>query len=334
VTWKILLSAVALILIHLVVLGAGLLAPYDPAEQHRELPYLPPMRVHFVDNTGALHLRPFVYPSTSDAAGRYLEQTDRVCPLRFFVTSRNPGSSPRVRLFGVDSPGYIFILGTDEFGRDQLSRLIYGGRISLFSGLLALAISLALGLMFGGAAGYFGSWLDPTIMRTAEIFMALPWLFLLLAVRAFLPLYLAPSQAFFLLVAIVGLTGWARPARLIRGITLSAKQRDYVRAARAFGGSPFYLLRRHVLPDAAAVALTQAALLAPQYILAEVTLSFFGLGIGEPVPSWGNMLASVQQYYVLQSCWWMFAPGFALIPVFLLYYWLADGLQTHLSSGA
>src|SRR5262249_32415646 len=113
----------------------------------------------------------------------------------------------------------------------------------------------------------------------------------------------------------------------MRGVILSAKERDFVRAARGFGASSAYILRRHLLPETSSVIITQAALLIPQFILAEVTLSFLGLGVGEPVPSWGNMLGSLQKYYVLQSYWWMFLPGIALIPIFLLYNVLADSLM-------
>jgi peptide/nickel transport system permease protein len=212
------------------------------------------------------------------------------------------------------------------YGRDQLSRLLYGGQVPLFAGLLATALSLDLGLLLGGAAGYLGSWLDDAIMRVAEVFMALLWIYLLFALRAFLPLRLGPRQSFFLLVSVIGLAGWARPSRMIRGVVLSAKQRDFVRAARGFGASNAYILRRHVLPDTAAVVLTQAALLVSQCILAEVTLSFLGLGVGEPIPSWGNMLAGLQKYFVLENCWWMLVSGLALLPIFLLYHLLADAL--------
>jgi peptide/nickel transport system permease protein len=140
-------------------------------------------------------------------------------------------------------------------------------------------------------------------------------------------LQIEPAQAFLMILTVIGLIGWARPARLIRGVVLSAKLRDYVVAARGLGASNAYLLRRHVLPQVLGIALTQAAVLTPQYILAEVTMSFFGLGVGEPVPSWGNMLAVLQRYDVLSSYWWMFVPGLALVPVFLLYYVLADALH-------
>lgn len=336
--WKLLVTVSALALIHLVVLGASFFAPYDPAAQNRDFPFAPPMRVHCFDSQGKYHLRPFVYGLTYSAENvgplTYQVKRAQILPLRFLVRGENAegkGVFPtRWHLFGVESPARVFLLGTDEFGRDQFSRFLYGGQISLFAGLLAAALSLALALLLGGISGYYGSRLDDLIMRGAEIFMALPWIYLLFAVRAFLPLQLSAGSSFFLLIGVIGLTGWARPARLIRGVVLSEKQRDYVQAARGFGASDFYILRRHVLPGASSVALTQAALLVPQYILAEVTLSFLGLGVGEPVPSWGNMLASLQRYYVLESYGWMFAPALALIPIAMLYYGCANSLQASL----
>jgi len=314
-----------LALLHGVVLAAWYVAPYDFAAQDRDLPYAPPSRLHFVDAQGKLHLRPFVYRwlEQPDGSGNYVADTSRAYEVRFLVGSHSGAR----RLFGVDEPAHIFLLGTDAYGRDQFSRLLYGGRISLLAGLLAAALTLGVGLLAGAIAGYCAGWLDGIIMRGAELFLALPWLYLLFAIRAFLPLHISPAQAFFLLVSVIGLVGWARPARLVRGVVLSAKERTYVVAARSFGGSGFYLLRRHILPQTLGVLLTQAAILIPQFILAEVTLSFLGLGVGEPVPSWGNMLAALQQYSVLASYWWMFLPGLALVPVFWLYQKLADSLH-------
>lgn len=330
-------ALLALALIHLAVLGARLFAPYDPAEQHRDFPFAPPMRLHFLDAKGHFHFRPFAYPLVYhpevSAAIPYEENRSLEMPLRFLVVAAAEAADStrggRWRLWGVDPPGYLFLLGTDDYGRDQLSRLLYGGQVSLFGGLLAAAISLGLGILLGGVSGYYGAWLDHLLMRTSEIFMALPWIYLLLAVRAFLPLHLGARQSFFLLVGIVGFTGWARPSRLVRGIVLGAKHRDYVLAARGFGASDSYLLRRHILPETYGVILTQAALLIPQYILAEVTFSFLGLGVNEPAPSWGNMLAGLQKLNVLESYWWMFSAGIVLIPIFLLYYILADSMQQH-----
>jgi peptide/nickel transport system permease protein len=159
--------------------------------------------------------------------------------------------------------------------------------------------------------------------------VTLPWLYLLFALRAFLPLTVSPLEAFVLVIVVLGTVGWARPARLVRGVVLSAKERDFVRAACGFGASDAYLLRRHILPATSSVLLTQAAILVPQFVLAEMTLSFLGLGVPEPVPSWGNLLANLQQYSVLVSYWWMYLPALAVVPFFLGYLRLASALQEH-----
>ncbi len=316
---------------------AGFIVPYDPIAQNREFAFVPPTRLHIVDASGQWHLRPFVYSATrTSSAGAFTEDRSRPYPVRFFVR----GARYRIaglfesdwHLFGTDSPTPLFLFGSDDFGRDLFSRLLFGGQISLFAGLLGAASSLTLAVAIGGAAGYYGGWVDEVIMRAAELFLALPWLYLLFAVRMALPLDLAPTQAFLLVLVVIAVVGWARPARLIRGLVLSARARDYVAAARCLGASDPYLLRRHVLPQILGVLLTQAALLAPQYILAEVTLSFFGLGVGEPVPSWGNMLASLQRYHVVASYWWMFLPGLVMVPVFWLYHSLADALHRRVTS--
>jgi peptide/nickel transport system permease protein len=316
----------ALVVIHVVVLLAGFFAPYDFASQNRSLPFAPPTRFHLMDARGKLHLRPFVYrwKAVTGTATAYREDQSVAYPVRFFVSGAEYKIlgivASRRHLFGAEEPARVFLIGSDAYGRDQFSRLLYGGQISLFAGLLATAISLILGVVIGVASGYYGGWVDEVLMRGAELFLALPWLYFLFAVRAFLPLHTAPNQVFLLLIVVIGLIGWARPARLIRGVVLSAKEREYVLAARGFGASDFYLLRRHILPQVLGVTLTQAAIFIPRYILAEVALSFLGLGVTEPAPSWGNMMATLQHYYVLESYWWMFLPALTLIPVFLAYY--------------
>lgn len=307
------LALAVLAISHGLVLLAGFFAPYDSTSQDRDLPYAPPTRLHFIDGQGKLHIRPFVYRlSASGVDGEsYREETSVVYPIHFFE---------RHHFFGVDPPAKIFLMGSDAYGRDQLSRFLYGGRISLFAGLLAAAVSLILALMLGGAAGFYAGWSDQLIMRAAEVFLTLPWLYLLFAIRAFLPLHIAPDGVFLLLIFVLGVVGWARPARLIRGVVLSAKERDYVLAARGFGASDLYLLRRHILPQASAVVFAQAGILIPAYVLAEVVLSFFGLGVSEPAASWGSLLANLRQYNVLDSYWWMFLPALALMPIFLAYY--------------
>jgi len=313
--------------LHLLVLLAGFAAPYDPAEQARTLPFAPPSRVHFVDADGAFHLRPFVYALTPDPDNfdAYVEDTTQRFPVRLMVAGH---------LFGVDAPARISLLGTDGLGRDVLSRLLHGGRVSIGAGLLAALCALLVGVGFGTIAGFFGGRIDAAVMRLADLFMAVPWLYLLFAVRAALPLHLDTRATFLVLVAVLGIVGWARPARLVRGIVLSARERTYVMAARGFGAQAPYLLRRHILPQTLGVVLTQAGLLVPQYILAEVTLSFLGLGVGEPTPSWGAMLGSLQQYSVLTSYWWMFAPAIALVAVAISYYALTSMVHERLRLAA
>ena len=297
------LAGLILICVHAAALLAGFIAPYDPVTQNRRSALLPPMRVHFFDANGTFHLRPFVVAA----------ETKQVQPLRFCVSGapyRLLGlRTLRTHLFGVDEPGQVFLLGTDEFGRDQLSRILLGGQISLWTGWVAAFLSLSLGLMLGAIAGFFSGWRDAVIMRGAELFLALPWLYLLPTVRAFLPLSMSTGATALVLVAVIGLVGWARPALLVRGIILSSKEREYVYAARGFGASSWYLLTRHCLPETRGVMATQAALLVPQYILAEVALSFLGLGVGEPTPSWGNLLAPLRQVSVLSETWWIAIPA-------------------------
>ena len=331
------LAASLLLVVYGAAAAAGFLAPYDPVEQNRRLPFAPPTRLHVIDQSGQFHLRPFIYPAVARAGSFdvYDEDTTRPFPIRFFVpgATYHPAGLFRTNrhLFGVDPPARLFLMGSDEYGRDVFSRLLHGARISLVAGLLAATVAVGLGLLAGSVAGFYGGWSDAILMRGAELVMAVPWLYLLLAVRAALPLHVEPADAFLLLILIVGVVGWARPARLVRAVVLSARTRDYVLAARSCGASNLHLLWRHVLPQAAGVALTHLALLVPQCILAEVTLSFFGLGVSEPVPSWGNMLVSLQRYHVVASYWWMFLPGVALIAVFLLYYAITDALHHRLA---
>ena len=331
-------AAVLLAGIHGVILFAGFFAPYRFSVQDRGLPFAPPTRIHFVDAQGKFHTRPFVYGLQDDpnATGSYSVDSKRMYSLHFFVQGapyKVAGLfSSRLHLYGVQAPGRIFLLGTDAYGRDQFSRFLYGGQISLAAGWIAAGLSVLLGIIAGALAGFYGGWIDDVLMRGGELFLALPWLYLLFAVRAALPLHIAQWQVFLLLVTVIGLIGWARPARLIRGAVLTAKERTFVAAARAFGASDLYLLRRHVLPQTYAIVLTQMTLLIPQYILAEVTLTFLGLGVGEPMPSWGSLLTALQRYYVLSSYWWMFLPALLLIPVFLAYYLAGDALQERLKS--
>lgn len=327
-----------LLAIHALVVLAGFTAPYSFETQERDHPYASPTHVHFVDCAGKFHFRPFVYvtKASETALNEYREDCSQPARIEFFTSGDRYSIlemfSTTRHLFGVQAPATLFLMGTDGFGRDQFSRLLYGGQVSLFAGFVAAAFSVITGLLLGGIAGMYGGRVDDVAMRFAEIFITIPWFYLLIAVRAFLPLQISPVTAFVLVVAVIGVVGWGRPARLVRGVILSARERNFVLAAHGFGASNAYLLRRHLMPLTFRVLLTQMAVLVPQFILAEVVLSFLGLGIGEPFPSWGNMLAQAQQYHVLISYWWMLLPGLAPVPVFLAYHSLAETLQERIKS--
>jgi len=206
--------------LHLVLLFAGFFAPYDPTTQDRELPYAPPTRFHFKDSSG-FHLRPFVYAWTSVLGSdqpdsyqeSYKEDRSHEYPLHFFVS----GPSYKLlgiyetsaHLFGVAEPGKVLLFGTDAYGRDELSRVLVGGQISVAAGITATFIALLAGSILGVIAGYYGRWIDESLMGVTELFLSLPWLYFLLGVRAFLPLHLSTIKTFFLLTGVIGLIGWA-----------------------------------------------------------------------------------------------------------------------------
>jgi peptide/nickel transport system substrate-binding protein len=309
----------SLVALHLLVAFAGFVAPYDPTSQERSLPFAPPTALHIVGADGRLYA-PFVYaqvPDPNDPTA-YIEDTSRRYPLQLLANGH---------LLSVELPARLSLLGTDGLGRDVFSRVLHGGRVSVAAGLLATLCALLVGMTLGTLAGFFGGLLDRFVMRAADVFMALPWIYLLFAVRAALPLHIDTRATFLMLVTVLGVVGWARPARMIRGIVLSARERTYVRAAEGFGASSQYLLWRHILPHTYSLVLTQASVLIPQYLLAEVALSFLGLGIGEPTASWGGMLGTLQQYHVLTSYWWMLAPAVALATIALGYHALTVVVQ-------
>lgn len=326
--------------LHLASLVDGFLAPHSAFEQHRELPWAPPTPVHFVDADGRFHLRPFVYPlvNTAPEPDVYTADRSRPVPLRFFV--RGEGYKlfglfdTDLHLVGVDAPASLMFFGTDGLGRDVFARFLLGARISLFAGLLAAGLALAAGFLLGASAGFYGGRLDSLLMRLVELFLALPWLYLLFGVRALLPLDFEPAGAFLLFVTLIAGIGWAAPARIFRGQARGLRGRDFVLAARGIGASHREIVWRHVLPHTLALAWTQFALLVPRYILAEASLSFLGLGIGDAVPSWGNMLSSLERYHVLVSYGWMFSPAVALLVVVLCYQRVAGRLAERGPAGA
>ena len=311
----------ALVSVHLVAVLAGFFAPYSYREQNRATPRAAPTNIRFIDDEGRWHARPFIHA----AGGR------DVVPLSFFVRGSSYELFGLVRsdlhLFGVDEPHRVFVLGTDALGRDYFSRLLYSGQLSLTAGLMAAVLALATALVLGAAAGYGGRALGGVIMWTGDVFLSLPWIYMLLAARAFLPLDMEPGETFLVIVMLLGVLGWAAPMRIVRGIVLSAKEREFVDAARSAGAGHVHILTRHVLPQTYSMLATQAALLIPAYMLAEVTLSFVGLGVGEPRPSWGNMLAELPRTSVLSQEPWTFAPAILLVTVTWLYHSVLSSLQ-------
>jgi peptide/nickel transport system permease protein len=220
-------------------------------------------------------------------------------------------------------------LGTDELGRDYLSRAISGARISLSIGFVAVGISLIVGVAMGAAAGYFAGKVDGTIMRIVDIFLSVPTFFLILTVNAYLP----PS--IYNIMAVIGLFSWMGVARLVRGQFLSLKEKDFLMAARAVGVPGQRLIARHLLPNAMAPVIVAATLAIPAAILTESGLSFLGLGVQAPQASWGSMLENAQSW--LSLAWWMWVPPGLLISVTVLAFnlvgdGLRDALDPHLHS--
>jgi peptide/nickel transport system permease protein len=234
----------------------------------------------------------------------------------------------RTHLFGVDAPDYVHLLGTDGFGRDLVSRVLYGGQVSLTVGLVGIVISFTLGLLLGGISGYFGGWVDNTIMRSTELLLTIPGLYLLIALRAVFPVDLPSQQVYLAIVVILAFIGWAALARIIRGMVLSIRRQEFVAAAEALGMGRLRIIARHILPNTLSFVIVAATISIPGYILGEVVLSFIGLGVQEPAASWGNMLATARSIRVLTSFHWMlFVPGIAIFVTVLAFNFFGDGLR-------
>jgi peptide/nickel transport system permease protein len=314
---------------------ADFLSPYSPAAEHRESPSAPPSRIRFRDAAGHLGPRPFVYRIRSiDLLSRqYVEAADRPYPVRFFVTGepyRLLGLfSCRLHLFGVDEPALIFLFGADSLGRDIFSRLCAGARLSLLTAAAALLISLPLALFIGGVAGYAGGALDGLSQRFIELLLVLPTLYLLIALRSALPLELPPGRVFFAMVGLMAVFGWAHLARIVRGTVLSLRQQPFVQAARALGASDRRILVRHIFPHLAGTLFPQAAIIAPGFILSEITLSYLGLGVSDPLPSLGKMLAMEGGLTQLTRFWWTLAPCVVIFFLSLTFYLLSEGLREY-----
>jgi peptide/nickel transport system permease protein len=233
-----------------------------------------------------------------------------------------------LHLFGTTPGERVYLLGADPYGRDQLSRLLSGAQVSLTVGLVGIAISFTLGLLLGGVSGYVGGWIDVVIMRTTELLLSIPGLYLIVALRSVFPPGLSSRQVYLGIVAILALIGWAAFARVIRGMVLSIRRAEYVVAAEALGMSRARVLVRHILPGTTTFVVVAATLAVPGYILGEVFLSFLGVGVQEPAASWGNMLIHARSLRALQSFpWLLFGPGLAIVATVMAFNVLGDGLR-------
>lgn len=286
-----------------IALTAPWLAPYDPSRAHADFLFAPPMTPHVRDAAG--WRAPFAYP---------VQLADRL-EQRYEVDEGGALPLPWFRTTSADAP--VFLLGADSFGRDILSRLLYGARISLGVALASTAGALLLGVFAGAWSGYRGGWLDEAVMRAADFALVLPIIHVVLILRAIMPLVLPPTTVFLLMLAIFAFIGWPRVARGVRAIVVAEREREFVLAARASGASSWQVLSRHILPACVGHLFVQATLLLPGFILAEATLSFVGLGFPDTSPSWGTMLTEAVNVNFMTRFPWMLVPALAIFLVVL-----------------
>jgi len=328
-------ALVILAIFYLCAIFAEFISPYEATHHDIRYPYVPPQRIHFFDEEGYFHLRPFVYglKSELDMATlhkSYEEDRRYACPL-YFLVQGDPYKlwglfSSRIHLFGVKE-GVIFLFGTDRIGRDILSRIIYGGRISLSIGLVGVAISFILGITIGGISGYYGGKTDTIIQRVIESIRSIPTLPLWMALSVALPPYWSVIKVYFGIVIILSLVGWTTLARVVRGKFMSIKEEDFVMAASLHGASKARIIFKHLLPSFYSYIVASLTLSIPGMILGETALSFIGLGLQAPAISWGVLLKDSQRISVLANAPWLLIPGIFVIIAILAFNFLGDGLR-------
>lgn len=327
-------SLVFLILAYLVTLFAPFVAPDDPSQRSRSL-YAPPQMVRIIDASGNLTM-PFVYDLTmtrnlETLSSEYAEDTTRPLYLSLFVQ----GAPYKlfglidmdVHLFG-SNDGRVFLAGTDSFGRDMLSRLIYGAQISLSVGMVSVLLSLVLGLLIGGISGLYGGWIDNVIQRIIEAIIAIPTIPLWLGLAAAIPRDWPPLYQYFAILVVLSLISWTSTARVARGRFLALREQDFVTAARVYGSSQFRIIRKHLVPNLMSYVIVTLTLAIPGIIIGETALSFLGVGLKAPTVSWGVLLQEAQKVQIIQFYPWLWiGPAVCVVSVVLAFNFVGDGAR-------
>ena len=331
-------AKIALILLGLIYLAlffADFLAPYTKDFSDRTMAYVPPSKIFIIDENKKLS-KPYTYNYIRNFDEENLRITydfDRSQKhyVKFFAKGQPYkflGIIPMERhLITTDADGRLFLLGTNINGRDVFSRLLFGGRISMTIGFLALFVLFPIGLLYGGIAGYFGGIVDTLMMRFAEAVMSIPSFYLLIILASILPSGMTSIQRFMLIVIILALIGWAGFARVVRGMVLSIKNQEFVQAAKSIGASRLRIIIKHILPQTASFVIVAMTLSVPSYILSESGLSFLGLGIQQPDASWGNMLKEAQEYTNIIYRPWLLTPGFLIFVAVLAFNLIGDTIR-------
>ncbi len=315
-------SLVLLGAMYAALLFAPVIAPYSKDFSDRTMAYVPPSKIYTIDENGHLS-RPYTY--------NYVREFDE----KNFSVNCMPDRSEKHyleffkggKIVTVPGKGRLFLLGTDINGRDVFSRLLYGGRISMTIGFLALFILFPIGLLYGGISGYFGGKIDTVMMRFAESIMSIPSFYLLIILASILPPGMTSTQRFLLITIILALIGWAGFARVVRGMVLSIKNQEFVQAAKSIGAGRLYIIVKHILPQTTSFVIVAMTLSVPGYILSESGLSFLGLGIQQPDASWGNMLKEAQEFTNIIYRPWLLTPGFLIFVAVLCFNLVGDTIR-------
>lgn len=333
---KFALGAFSLLLIlYAGILLASFISPYSKEYSDRHQAYSPPSKIYIINEKGKLS-KPYTYNyirefDSNNFKVTFKEDKSKKYYVKYFAKGypyKLFGIIPFDRHFyNVEKGGRLYLLGTDINGRDNFSRLLFGGRISLTIGFLALFVSFPLGMIYGGISGYYGGKTDFFMMRIAEAIMSIPSFYLLIILASILPANMTSIQRFTLIILILALIGWAGFARVVRGMVLSVKKQEFVQATESLGASGFRIITKHILPQTLSYVIVAMTLSVPSYILAESGLSFLGLGIQQPDASWGNMLKEAQEFTNIISRPWLLTPGFLIFIAVLSFNLIGDTIR-------